>query len=151
MKSYEVLRSIIEAVGADHVASDLTVSSSLIQKWCSEPLKNDDPSRARNPLDHVIQMCQSTDDLRPIEWLCQEVGGYFVESSEVGLGEKPREWIREMRSRLTEFSSLLEAVSESIAHEGRIDEDESRQIRRHCQQLLRTSSTLRLALCHDRC
>ena len=101
----------MEAVGTEQVAGGLKISSSLIQKWCSEPLKNDDPSRARNPLDHVIQMCQSTDDLRPIEWLCQELGGYFVESSEAGLSENPRECIREMRSRLAELSSLLELAS----------------------------------------
>jgi len=138
MKSHEVLKQVIEAVGTKQVASDLKVSSSLVYKWCSEPLDDDgerDPSGARNPLDRVIQMCESTGDRRSIEWLCQQVGGYFVESPEVDLSEVPSECIRHTQSLLADFSSLLQVISESIANEGRIDTRESRQIRWRWQQL----------------
>ena len=138
MKSHEVLKQVIEAVGTKQVASDLKVSSSLVYKWCSEPLDDDgerDPSGARNPLDRVIQMCESTGDRRSVEWLCQRVGGYFVESPEIDLGEVPGECIRHTQSLLAEFSSLLQVISESIANEGRIDSRESKQIRWRWQQL----------------
>ncbi len=138
MKSHEVLKQVIEAVGTKQVASDLKVSSSLVYKWCSEPLDDDgdrDPSGARNPLDRVIQMCESTEDRRAVEWLCQELGGYFVESPEVDLIGVPGECIRHTQSLLAEFSSLLQVISESIANEGRIDENESEQIRWRWHQL----------------
>lgn len=138
MKSHEVLRQTIESVGTKQVASDLKVSSSLVYKWCAEPLDDDgerDPSGARNPLDRVIQMCESTGDRRAVEWLCTEVGGYFVESPEVDLSEIPNECIRQTQSLLAKFSTLLQVISESIANEGRIDNDESRQIRTQWHQL----------------
>lgn len=138
MKSHEVLKQVIETVGAKQVASDLKVSSSLVYKWCSEPVDDEgerDPSGARNPLDRVIQMCESTGDPRPVEWLCQQVGGYFVESPDVDLSEIPSECIRHTQALLARFSSLLQVISDSIANEGRIDEDESKQIRREWNQL----------------
>ena len=138
MKSHEVLKRVIEAVGTKKVASDLKVSSSLVYKWCAEPLDDDgerDPSGARNPLDRVIQMCESTEDRQAIEWLCGEVGGYFVESPAVDLSNAPRECISHTQSLLSEFSGLLQVISESIANEGRIDQKESRRIRHHWLQL----------------
>ena len=137
MKSHEVLKQVIEAVGTKHVASDLKVSSSLVYKWCAEPMVDGerDPSGARNPLDRVLHLCDSTGDRRAVEWLCEQVGGYFVESPEVDLAEVPTECIRHTQSLLAEFSSLLQVISESIANEDRIDEDESKQIRNQWQQL----------------
>lgn len=137
MKSHEVLKQVIEAVGTKHVASDLKVSSSLVYKWCAEPMVDGerDPSGARNPLDRVLHLCDSTGDRRAVEWLCQQVGGYFVGSPKVDLAEVPTECIRHTQSLLAEFSSLLQVISESIANEDRIDEDESKQIRHQWQQL----------------
>ena len=140
MKSHEVLKQMIEEVGTKQVASDLKVSSSLVYKWCSEPLDDDgdrDPSGARNPLDRVIQMCESTADRRAVEWLCQAVGGYFVESPETDLSDVPSQCIQHTQSLLAEFSNLLQVISESIANESRIDEHESTQIRWQWQQLQR--------------
>ena len=138
MKSHEVLKQAIEAVGTKKVAGDLKVSSSLVYKWCAEPVDDEgdrDPSGARNPLDRVIQMCESTGDIRAVEWLCGEVGGYFVPNADVETDEAPGECIRHTQSLLSEFSTLLQVISESIANEGRIDEAESRQIRRQWRQL----------------
>lgn len=137
MKSHEVLKQVIEAVGTKHVASDLKVSSSLVYKWCAEPMVDGerDPSGARNPLDRVLHLCDSTGDRRAVEWLCEQVGGYFVGSPKVDLAEVPTECIRHTQSLLAEFSSLLQVISESIANEDRIDEDESKQIRHQWQQL----------------
>jgi hypothetical protein len=138
MKSHEVLREVIETVGAKHVASDLKVSSSLVYKWCSEPalLEADrDASGARNPLDRTLQLCQSTGDRRAVEWLCEQVGGYFVPSPDVDLSDVPSQCIQHTQSLLGRFSELLQVISQSLAHEGRIDEAESQQIRRQWHQL----------------
>jgi hypothetical protein len=138
MKSHELLKQVIEAVGAKRVAGDLKVSSSLVYKWCAEPVDDvgdPDPSGAHNPLDRVVQMCQSTGDLRPVEWLCGELGGYFVESPDVDLSDVPSECIRHTQALLHQFSTLLQVISSSIANEGRIDLEESRQIRAQWRRL----------------
>lgn len=71
MKSFELLREVIEEVGAKQVAFDLRVSSSLVYKWCSFPGEQGDmdASGARNPLDRVVQVCESARSRRPVEWL----------------------------------------------------------------------------------
>ena len=40
MKSHEVLKGVVESVGAKQVAHDLGVSTSLIYKWCEGPPEN---------------------------------------------------------------------------------------------------------------
>ena len=138
MKSHEVLKQVIESIGTKQVASDLKVSTSLVYKWCAEPRDEEgdrDPSGARNPLDRVVQMCDSTQDRRPVEWLCTQMGGYFVESPDVDLSDVPAECIRHTQSLLGRFSELLQVISESLANEARIDEAEARQIRRQWHQL----------------
>ena len=82
MKSHDVLKAVIETIGTKQVASDLRVSTSLIYKWCAEPPTEagDDASGARNPLDRLIQIFESTGDRRPIEWLCVRADGFFVPS-----------------------------------------------------------------------
>jgi hypothetical protein len=135
LKSHEILKQVVEGVGTKRVASDLRVSTSLVYKWCSPPGDDDDMSGARNPLDRLMQLCESTGDRRPVEWLCQNAGGYFVESS----GEEPHEidaeYLRRTQTLLRDFSSLLQVMSDSIANEGRIDDREARQIRMHWQKL----------------
>jgi hypothetical protein len=138
MKSHEVLKQVIEAVGTKHVASDLKVSSSLVYKWCAEPVVDGerDPSGARNPLDRIVHLCESTADRRPVEWLCEAMGGYFVESPSVEIEEVPTECIRQTQALLAEFSELLLVISDSLSNEGRIDEAESADIRHQWHQLL---------------
>ena len=138
MKSHEILRHVIESVGAKRVAADLKVSSSLVYKWCAEPLDEDgdrDPSGARNPLDRIIHLCDATADRRPVEWLCEQVGGYFVETPNVEIDDAVEDCIRQTQALLAEFSNLLQVISDSIANEGRIDEHEARAIRRRWNQL----------------
>jgi hypothetical protein len=138
MKSHEVLKQAIDVVGTKQVASDLKVSTSLVYKWCAEPTDADgdrDPSGARNPLDRVIQICESTGDRSAVEWLCAQQDGYFVENPDADLSDIPSECIRHTQSLLGEFSQLLQLISESLGNEGRIDEKESRQIRRQWHEL----------------
>ena len=138
MKSHEVLKQAIDAVGTKQVAGDLKVSTSLVYKWCAKPDDADgdrDPSGARNPLDRVLQICDSTGERSSVEWLCGGVGGYFVESPDVDLSNVPSECVHHTQALLARFSQLLQVISESLANEARIDESEARQIRRQWHDL----------------
>ena len=132
MKSHEVLKRVVELVGTKQVAHDLGVSSSLIYKWCAEPASElgENGSGARNPLDRLVSLVESTGDRSAIEWLCTQAGGYFVESAEVEEDALDVKYIRHTQSLLAEFSDLLQVMSEAIENEGRIDAREAGQIRR---------------------
>jgi hypothetical protein len=137
MKSHDVLKRVVEAIGTKQVASDLKVSTSLVYKWCAEPPAKlgDDASGARNPLDRLIQLYQSTNDRRPIEWLCNQADGFFVLSVETEPETIDEAYVSHTQRLLSEFSELLHTVADSMAHEGRIDAPESTQIRAKWQSL----------------
>jgi hypothetical protein len=132
-----MLRHVIEEVGTKQVAHDLRVSTSLVYKWCSEPPidEGEDGSGARNPVDRVMALVQSTGDRRPVEWMCSKVGGYFVPAVDAEENPVDARYIDHTRTLLSEFSELLQLMSESIANEGRIDAAESVEIRRQWQRL----------------
>ena len=76
MKSHELLKSIIKPYGCKQVASALKLSLSIIHKW-TQP-RPDGRSAELNPLDRLLALMQATKDLRPLHWLCEQCGGYFV-------------------------------------------------------------------------
>lgn len=137
MKSHEVIKEAVAAVGVKQVAHDLQVSTSLVYKWCAEPPADiaEDGSGARNPLDRLAVLLASTGDRRLVEWLCARLGGFFVESREFEEHALDEEYIRQTQALLAEFSDLLQVISDSIANEGRIDVDEANEIRRQWHRL----------------
>jgi hypothetical protein len=135
MKSHELLRSVVDVVGTKQVAFDLKMSASLVYKWCS-PWSAEDGVGVRNPLDRITELIASTGDRRPVEWLCDYSGGFFVESSKSeSKDDLDGECLRQTQTLLSEFSELLQAISLSQADESGIDSDEATVIRAKWQSL----------------
>jgi hypothetical protein len=76
MKSQGVLRKVIQAGNAKQIAADLGSSKSIIYKWTEEG-----ESGRRNPLDLIVALYHGTGDRRPVEWLCRQANGSFVENA----------------------------------------------------------------------
>ena len=109
MKSHEVLKSVVEGVGTKQIAHDLRISTSLVYKWCAEQPSElgEDGSGARNPLDRLVSLFESTGDREPVEWLCTQIGGYFVESLEPGTTKVDAEYIQQTHMLVAEFSDTV--------------------------------------------
>ncbi len=105
MKSHEVIKETVDALGAKKVAADLGISMSLLYKW-SEPT---DESGAANPLDRVAELGKVTNDPRPVAWLCQQMNGVFVKNPEALVGKV--DVLKETQRILHGFSDMLAAVS----------------------------------------
>jgi hypothetical protein len=75
MKSYEVLRRAFDPKGCKQAAAELNLSLSLIHQWSRGQAGQ---SAARNPLDVLLRILQTTGDARVLEWLCEQAGGEFV-------------------------------------------------------------------------
>lgn len=135
MKSHEVMKKAVTNVGAKSVASDMNLSASLIYKWC-EPKEGPDAGGADNPLDRVAKIYELTGDTGPLSWLCQQADGFYVKNP-----EPPEEQenvlhiLPTTRTILREFSELLDAVSESVEDDGRIDSEEAERIRAKWEDL----------------
>ncbi len=140
MNSHQVLQKAIEKVGAKKVAGDMKVSLSLVYKWC-QPSADDDstiePSGARNPLDRVAALLESTGDADVVQWLCERTGGFFVRDSEIGDRRIDAEYIANTQRIIEDFSRLLRALSDAITDDGEVDQDEARKIRTQWQRLKR--------------
>lgn len=139
MESHEVLKKSVSDLGVKSVASDLGLSTSLIYKWC-QPSDSEESSGAGNPLDRLSKVYELTGDTGPIEWLCLQADGYFVpnvpaeDTAAVPLLHMTRRIVRE-------FSELLDVLTESIENDGRIDDGESKNIRKEWEQLKSTAES----------
>jgi hypothetical protein len=131
MESHEILKEAIGNMGAKRLASEMGVSTPLIYKWCSKPPEDitDEASGATNPLDRVYAICQHTESIQPVRWLCKQMKGYFVMNPLIEGDSTNKEYIAYTQKILQEFTTLLHSISESISNDGIIDDDEGEQIR----------------------
>jgi hypothetical protein len=133
MNSHEVLKKAVTEVGAKSVASDMNLSSSLIYKWC-EPSEPEGAGGADNPLDRLLRIYELTGDTGPIAWLCQRAGGYYV-ANQPPVEKEKFSLLPTTRRILREFTELLDAVSESMEDDGKIDGKEAERIRAEWEDL----------------
>jgi hypothetical protein len=134
-KSFEILRSAVDRVGTKSVAKDLRLSPSLIYKWC-EAYGEDDSSGSENPLDRILSLVRATGDRGPIEWLCQNLNGYFVSNPEPEKPcNSPQSVMVATQNLLKEFTDVLGAVSQSLQNDNVIDQMEAKKIRCEWEEL----------------
>ena len=136
MKSHEVLRDAITgSTGVKEVAGALSVSTSLVYKWC-EPAEGPDPAGTDNPLDRVAAICRATGRLEPLHWLCERFDGMYVTNPPAGSAPAP-DLLLVTRRILREFTDLLDVITRSTDNDGRIDRAEADRIRTEWEQLKR--------------
>ena len=146
MLSHEVLRRAVEPIGAKALAAKLRLSPAMIYKWCQESSKDDpDASGARNPLDRLAEICSVTGSTDVVNWLCHEAGGFYVSNPEPVHEDLDTELLRHTQHLVTEFSNLLETVTQSIQDDGQIDASEADDIRQAWEQLKSTAETFAVA------
>jgi hypothetical protein len=133
VKSYELLKNVFAEVGVKAIASELKVSPSLLYKWAEER-DSEDAAGALNPLDRTLGICESTGSRKPIEWLCEQSNGYFVENPSTG-SEIDSYPFKAVQKILRDFSQLLEVVSSSIENDDLIDSQEAEEIRSEWEDL----------------
>lgn len=132
MESYEVLRECIHETGVKIVASEMRLSTSLVYKWCQERA---DDSGADNPLDRLKRLVEITGDEAPIQWLCQQFGGFFVANPAAKSESANEPALVATQSLLREFSDILAEVSGSLAGDNSISLDEAAKIRKEWEEL----------------
>lgn len=107
MESHEVLRRAFDKTSPKAIAADLGISLSLVYKWAER--QSDDGSGSRNPLDRLLKIIELSNDLRIVEWLCQQNGGYFVRNPSGS--SKVDEVLPATNEIVSQFSDLLQQIS----------------------------------------
>ena len=134
--SYEILRSAVSKEGAKAVAAGMGVSPSLVYKWC-EPSEGAVASGTGNPLDRILRLCELTKEDSLLDWLCEQRGSFRADNPNIK--EVNPSVLENTQTILREFSELLEAVTESYAHQQRIDPEEAMRIRKEWEDLKRVA------------
>lgn len=143
MESHEVMRSAVSELGSKSVASDMSLSPSLIYKWCES--KDGGAAGADNPLDRILRFCQITGDPAPVIWLCEQMDAFCVANPTPATKGEELEMLAMTRKILKEFSEMLEVMSQAIADDGKVDREESLRIRNEWEDLKRTAEQFVLA------
>ena len=125
MESHEVLRNAFSKTSPKAVASDLGISLSLVYKWAEK--QSDDGSGSRNPLDRLLKIIELSEDLRIVEWLCQQTGGYFVRNPKSSC-QKGFQVLPATNEIVGQFSVLLQQIS-TAALDHSISKKEAKEIR----------------------
>ncbi|RYD35263.1 MAG: hypothetical protein EOP86_08940 [Verrucomicrobiaceae bacterium] len=133
MESYEILRGAFEKTSPKAISSELGISLSLVYKWSQPPEEDGQGSGSRNPLDRTVDLVRITRDIRIIQWLCQQAGGFFVRNPKTP-EERHREVGPATNTILQQFAELLESIT-TAASDQRITDEESARIRRRWDDL----------------
>ena len=136
MQSHEVLKESVSHAGAKVLSSRLGISSSLLYKWC-QPSDSPDASGSTNPLDRILRFCEATGETAPVEWLCEQCGGFFCCNPDVETDPSPFQMMDETRQIVREFSELLDAITVSLNDDQKLTTQEAGRIRREWEDLKR--------------
>ncbi|MES2706032.1 MAG: phage regulatory CII family protein [Verrucomicrobiota bacterium] len=134
VESHEILRDAFEKTSPKEIASELGISLSLVYKWSQPPEEDGQGSGSRNPLDRTTELVRVTRDIRIIQWLCHQAGGFFVRNPKNNPEERQREVGPATNAILQQFAELLESIT-TAASDHRITDDESARIRRRWDDL----------------
>lgn len=137
VESYEILRDAFEKTSPKEIASELGISLSLVYKWSQPPEEEGQGSGSKNPLDRATELIRLTRDIRIIQWLCHQSGGFFVRNPKT-TEEHHREVGPATNSIIQQFADLLESIT-TAASDHTISEAESERIRRHWSDLKTTT------------
>ena len=132
MQSHELLREVLQKCSAKEVSANLGLSLSMIYKWAEPP----DPgagSGAANPLDRVEALLRCSGDLRIVQWLCQQAGGFFIQNPKVA-NPHPDYLIPATNQIVQDFADLL-AVIATAAGDNHVTKEEAETIRARWEEL----------------
>jgi len=132
MESHQVLRDVFQKTNLKEAAARLGLSLSMLYKW-SEPPGEGAGSGSSNPLDRVDKLVQLSGDTRPVQWLCEKSGGFFIRNP-----KKPHPHsqflIPATNEIIQEFADLLEVVANAAA-DNHITKSEAHAIRSRWEEL----------------
>jgi hypothetical protein len=131
MESHEVIRELLKQTPAKRIASEMSLSLSLVYKW-AEPPSEESGSGANNPLDRVGQLLKISGDPRIAQWICEQAGGFFIHNPKSG---KPAGHLIPVTNDIVQdFADMLATIAQS-AGDNVITPEEAKNIRSRWEDL----------------
>lgn len=128
--THRILKQAVDRAGPKRVSRALDVSLSLVYKWTQPPRTKATPtaSGARNPLDKLITIFQLSQDLELIHFLCRVARGYYTANPHHST-KAPLTFVTATVGALNDFADLMQHAEKSLTDDGKIDDDEAKQLR----------------------
>jgi hypothetical protein len=138
MQSHELLREVFQKCSAKQVAAELNLSLSMIYKW-AEPPDLPAGSGTANPLDRIEALHRCTKDLRIVQWICQQSGGFFIRNPATHNAHQ-ESLIPATNEIIQEFADLLAVIAKAVA-DNQITSPEATDIRGRWEELKSVTET----------
>ena len=130
MKSHELIRLVIQKYGVKQLAAELKLSRPLLYKWM-EPHGGTE-SGLPNPVDRIVQLYLITRDVRLVQWLCAQAGGFFVANPPVKPLRAAKDLLPVESIVMAEQATLLATLAKVLGH--RVSSAEARSLRSQWEQ-----------------
>ena len=137
MESHEILRDAFEKTSPKEIASELGISLSLVYKWSQPPEEEGQGSGSKNPLDRATELIRLTRDMRIIQWLCHQSGGFYVKNPKTA-DDRVREVGPATNAIIQQFADLLTSIT-LAASDRAITGEKAERIRVHWDELKTTT------------
>ncbi|MCX8109552.1 MAG: hypothetical protein N3G20_12200 [Verrucomicrobiae bacterium] len=131
MRSYELLREVLESSNPKEIASELGLSLSTIYKWAEPPHAGG--SGIANPLDRIAALIRSTGDTRIAQWVCEQSGGFFIKNPRA-MWSHSAQLVPATNQVVQEFADLLSVIAKA-AIDNAISREEAAAIRARWEDL----------------
>jgi len=92
----------------------------------------------------LAQIYELTDNLKPLEWLCERADGFFISNGAIDLSESEYSLTHTQRI-VKEFGDLLHAISEGLNEDRLVDGEEAERIRKEWEDLKRAGEAFVIA------
>jgi len=107
MESFEVFQEIFSKCSPKILAPELGLKEPSVYKWSAQG------ELRLNPLDRIVSVMQTSGNLLPLHWLCEQFGGYFVHNPEIK-NIKPRPLTPAQNKLVHEFAQMLAFIASEV-------------------------------------
>lgn len=147
MKSHEILRKVFnDAGGCKELALKMPFKQNTLYRW-SMPSSDGEGTGVENPLDKVEQILKHTKDIRIAQWVCERAGGHFAGNPKAALEQGVK--LDAASSKIVQNMAATLALISQAAEDGKITEEEARDIRRRWNKLKSDAETF-VRCCEER-
>ncbi|SRR5260221_1527353 len=131
LKSHQIFDAFFKDHSLKALYATLRLHPNTLGTW-RKPENSGDSQLRFNPLDRIVQLCTTTGDLRLIEWLCAQFGGFLVSHPS---SQRVQQSLHQASAKVTQrFAGMIECIAVAVSDET-VDDKEAAQIRGQWERL----------------
>lgn len=136
-ESSEVFKKVIDVEGPKFTSSETNIQISKLYNWRKGKTGSE---YTMNPIEQIIALTRCSGNKDLVKFLCNSVGGYYVENPDKVISEL--QLLEKINKVMRRFSMTIDTITKSVADDGRITKDEADEIEIEWNKLKSVGQTL---------